>query len=180
MWASHRVERLMASDRETGSAGTSKDEIVRLCEGYSIASEYASFIVLENDAEYQRWSIKRRNATRVTRDRSAQVALRKELDQIRELAVTKLGPDQSGSSVPLQLPKPIQADFRPACQAAQRPTARRRSIRRAARDISMPSVNTRGGGGGGGAIDPISAVIALGLAGASMAAARYGRRKHSP
>jgi Ca-activated chloride channel family protein len=39
MWASHRVERLMAGDRETGSAGTSKDEIVRLCEGYSIASE---------------------------------------------------------------------------------------------------------------------------------------------
>jgi hypothetical protein len=180
MWASHRVERLMASDRETGSVGTSKDEIVRLCEGYSIASEYASFIVLENDAEYQRWSIKRRNATRVTRDRSAQVALRKELDQIRELAVTKLGPDQSGSqrSVPVAKSDPSRfSTSMPSGPTTSNPPA---IDPPRARDISMPSANTRGGGGGGGAIDPISAAIALGLAGASMAAARYGRRKQSP
>ena len=51
MWASRRVERLSDDQRTTGSK-VHVDEIVRLCEGYSIVSEYASFIVLENDAEY--------------------------------------------------------------------------------------------------------------------------------
>src|SRR5262249_48073285 len=92
MWAWHRVQRIMAGDRENGLAASSKDEVVRLCEGYSIGSEYASFIVLENDAEYQRWSIKRRNAARIERDRTAQVALRQELDRMRERAAAKLGP----------------------------------------------------------------------------------------
>ena len=66
MWASHRVERLMAQGRADGTQGQ-LDEIVRLCEGYSIASQYASFIVLENDAEYQRWKINRRNLLRLAR-----------------------------------------------------------------------------------------------------------------
>src|SRR5262249_33151947 len=60
MWAWHRMQRLADEARRTGSAGLVQDEIVRLCEGYSIASEYASFIVLENDAEYARWKIERR------------------------------------------------------------------------------------------------------------------------
>ena len=65
MWAFQRVNRLMADGRRGGNLESLKPEIVRLCEGFSIASEYASFIVLENDAEYQRWKIDRRNVTRV-------------------------------------------------------------------------------------------------------------------
>jgi len=91
MWASHRVERLMAAERAEGSKGHA-DEILRLCEGYSIASQYASFIVLENDGEYQRWKIARRNATRVQRDRKAQVAVREELEKLRRETAQKLGP----------------------------------------------------------------------------------------
>ncbi|HEY1785618.1 MAG TPA: VWA domain-containing protein, partial [Pirellulales bacterium] len=91
MWASHRVERLMAAGRADGSNGHA-DEIVRLCEGYSIASQYASFIVLENDAEYQRWKIARRNATRVQRDRQAQLAVREGLAQLRRDTAQKIGP----------------------------------------------------------------------------------------
>ncbi|HEX4146322.1 MAG TPA: VIT and VWA domain-containing protein [Pirellulales bacterium] len=91
MWASHRVERLMAAGRAEGSSGHA-DEIVRLCEGYSIASQYASFIVLENDSEYQRWKIARRNATRVQRDRQAQLAVREGLAQLRRDTTGQVGP----------------------------------------------------------------------------------------
>ena len=93
MWASHRVERLL--DKQC--AGASEDqinEVIRLCEGYSIVSQYASFLVLENDAEYQRWQIARRNVTRVERDRAAQVALRKKLDELRQQASAQLGPQE--------------------------------------------------------------------------------------
>ena len=92
-WASHRVERLL--DKQ--GAGASEDqisEVIRLCEGYSIVSQYPSFLVLENDAEYQRWQIVRRNATRVERDRAAQVALRKKLDELRQQASAELGPQE--------------------------------------------------------------------------------------
>jgi hypothetical protein len=44
-------------------------EVVRLGEAYSIATEYTSFLVLENDGEYQRWKIDQRNALRIARDR---------------------------------------------------------------------------------------------------------------
>ena len=52
-------------------------EVVKLCEDYSIVSEYASFIVLENDAEYQRWKIERKNLNRIERDRLAQARVRR-------------------------------------------------------------------------------------------------------
>ena len=86
MWASHRVDRLLGEQR-SGATDSQVDEIVRLCEGYSIVSEYASFLVLENDAEYKRWQIARRNATRVKRDRKAQLALRQEFDQLQQQLV---------------------------------------------------------------------------------------------
>src|SRR6185436_12722968 len=72
MWASKRVEQLLAAARESGETAPVLDEIVRLCEDYSITSEYASFIVLENDAEYQRWKIERKNLVRLERDRASQ------------------------------------------------------------------------------------------------------------
>jgi uncharacterized protein (TIGR03382 family) len=186
MWAAHRVERLMAADRETGSSGSSKDEIVRLCEGYSITSEFASFIVLENDAEFQRWSIQRRNATRVTRDRNAQLALRKELEQLRDATVAKLGPDQPVSEQRANTAKidptrfstsaPIQPAATPAPIPAPVPTID--SPR--SRDIAVPSFTSGGGSGGGGggcsagAIDPL---MVLGLIGLPFAALRSRRRK---
>ena len=66
MWAWYRVDRLM-EEREASRRFTTADEIVTLCEEFSIVSEYASFIVLENDAEYQRWNIERRNLARFAR-----------------------------------------------------------------------------------------------------------------
>ena len=45
------------------TAALYRDEIVRLGEAYSIASEYTSFLVLPNDAEYQRWKLERKFRT---------------------------------------------------------------------------------------------------------------------
>jgi hypothetical protein len=58
--------------------------------GYSIVSEYTSFLVLENDAEYQRWKLERRNALRIERDRKRQRQLDAQLASIRR-AVGFLG-----------------------------------------------------------------------------------------
>jgi len=168
MWASYRVDRLMGDDRRTGSRGN-LDEIVRLCEGYSIAGEYASFIVLENDAEYKRWQIDRRNATRVERDRTAQRNLRNQLDQLREMADRKIGPvDQD------EVAMADTSSKRPSSNASPQPSptnqvapARSPST---GRDLQVPSFSRRnnggGGGGGGGPIDPLTALaacVAIGL-----------------
>src|SRR5581483_10542364 len=82
----------------TGSVSV-QPEIVRLCEGYSIASEWASFIVLENDAEFARWKIERRNATRVQRDQRAQLALRNKLEDLRRQTQASLGPAPADTAV---------------------------------------------------------------------------------
>src|SRR4029079_15740005 len=92
MWAWKRVERLMEEMSRGGSLGL-RDEVVRLCEGYSIVSEHASFIVLENDKEYDRWKIERRNVVRNARDRKAQQAVRDQLETLRRQTQAALGPD---------------------------------------------------------------------------------------
>jgi Ca-activated chloride channel family protein len=80
MWAWRRVDRLLNSPH-----GTPRDidQIVMLCQQYSIASEYTSFIVLENDADYGRWKIAQRNARRLAQDRDAQAQLSAELEELR-------------------------------------------------------------------------------------------------
>jgi Ca-activated chloride channel family protein len=162
MWAQHRVERLMNEDRRDGSQGH-QSEIVRLCEGYSITSEYASFIVLENDAEYQRWKIERRNAVRVSRDRGAQLAVRKRLEELRQQTAESIGPSadkttkQAANSANSSVPLNQVARRDPSDQFVQGPVDR------------SPSV---GGGGGGGAFDPISALAAASLAGLGWAMRR--------
>ena len=166
MWASHKVDRLMREMRESGAQGNA-DEVVRLCEGYSIASEYASFIVLENDAEYQRWKIDRRNATRIQRDRAAQTELRQRLEQLRGETARQVGP----------APANELAKRQPAAQPQQHPEANRNvdlamntnpqptpavdfAPQNRGVDLHVPNV-----GGGGGAIDPFTALGAASLAG---------------
>jgi Ca-activated chloride channel homolog len=177
MWASHRVERLMAQDRADGSNGRFA-EIVRLCEGYSIASQYASFIVLENDAEYRRWKIERRNATRIERDRAAQVAVRERLDQLRRDTAQQLGPrppekvaTNSAESLgqPIQLARQDQSSPSPPVQPGDFNLGSRPN----------PGVSTGGGSAGGGAIDPLTALAAASLAGFGWACRRNKRSKRT-
>jgi Ca-activated chloride channel family protein len=92
MWAWKRIDGLLKRADRSGSRTDVVDEVIRLGEGYSILTEYTSFLVLENDAEYKRWKIERRNARRLERDRRAQEARRDELEAIRTKAVADLGP----------------------------------------------------------------------------------------
>jgi Ca-activated chloride channel family protein len=181
MWASHRVERLADEARRTGSQGLVQDEIVRLCEGYSIVSEYASFIVLENDAEFARWKIDRHNATRIQRDRHAQDALRQKLEQLRRQTQANLGPATSPNRE-LALAPEATTNFpqnvaNESQSAANQPAVRQPTPAVGARDFVIERNSpTSGGGGGGGAIDPFSALgtLALGLYG--YAATRKGSK----
>jgi Ca-activated chloride channel family protein len=168
MWAFHRLERLMDDSRRTGSIGLVQDEIVRLCEGYSIASEYASFIVLENDAEYGRWKIERRNATRIDRDRRSQAAVRQKLEQLRQQAQQNLGPSKPNDPMNLEQTQVAQAvdPLQGAKANAPRQFAPAADSRPGDIVIRNSRGGNRGGGGGGiggGAIDPITGLIAVGM-----------------
>ncbi len=157
MWASRRVERLLAE--ESAMSKNHQDEIVRLCEAYSIVSQYASMLVLENDGEYQRWKIDQRNALRIARDRGSREQLRTKFAELRRASQAQFVTDQSSGAKPMQI--------QPAALPASTPATggNRRNV-----DLNFGG---GGGGAGGGAIDPITAVVAVSLAGV----AAYRRRR---
>jgi Ca-activated chloride channel family protein len=184
MWAWHRVQRLLKEADANGSRMGASDEIVRLGEGYSIATEYTSFIVLENDAEYQRWQIKRRNALRVERDRNNQVVLQEQLERMREAAANKLGPTplaSAATSAPVQLiDTAMDSVNQPTAAAPATATPQFDNSPRRGRDLAIPSAGG-GGGGGGGAIDPVAAILILGCVAAAFvgrAARKQSREEH--
>lgn len=166
MWASKRVERLLAKER--AGRGPQQREIVRLCEGYSIVSPYASMLVLENDGEYKRWKIQQKNATRIARDRASREKLNQKLASLRDNNQYQLVSSKPAATP--QSDKPASASSpQKTSQAIPRP-ANRAPSRNV--DFDVPS----GGGGGGGAIDPITATLALTTATAA-ALTRRRRRK---
>ena len=154
MWAWHRVQQLLKEADRTGSRDGVVTEIVRLGEGYSIASEYTSFLVLENNDEYGRWQIERRNALRIERDRKAQKRLREELEQMRSASAERLQPVETVEEAPRQetASRVPTVDVSPDGQSV---------------DLDMP---------GAGAIDPVSGLLVLGAIGLGIIA---GRRKVS-
>ena len=158
MWAWHKVDRLLKEADRVGSRDSVIDEIVRLGEGYSIVTEYTSFIVLENDGEYRRWKIDRKNATRLERDRTAQAALREQLDQLRRDAAARLGPAAPTSTQ--QIAQAVDPN-QPLAQAPQQPAT---PPSQRGWDINVGGNSNRGGGGGGGAIDPVMGFVMLALA----------------
>ncbi len=166
MWAWHRMEKLQRM-HEMQSNPSLVDEIVRLGEGYSITSEFTSFLVLENDAEYKRWKIERRNASRIERDRSAQQRVRQELEALRTKAMSEIGPVENGGPVQAK-PAPVvaQAPRRTVPQAPPQPSSLP-SQPEPSRGFDMPRFS------GGGAMDPVSALIGVALGGGAL----FGRRK---
>jgi Ca-activated chloride channel homolog len=163
MWAWHRMEGLKRMHEMNNNPGL-VDEIVRLGEGYSITSEYTSFLVLENDAEYRRWKIERRNVSRLKRDRSAQQRLREELDILRNKSLSAIGPVESSiTAQPQPAPLVAQAPKRTIPQ----PRPKQPEPPKDSQGFNMPSF------GGGGAMDPISALIGIALGGGAL----FNRRK---
>ncbi|MBI2919836.1 MAG: VWA domain-containing protein [Planctomycetes bacterium] len=172
MWAWHRIDGLLREADRTGSREGAIPEIVRLGEGFSIVTEYTSFLVLENDAEYQRWQIARRNATRVARDRSAQQQVAAQLDALRKKASADVGPAEQARPAEAPAPNVATPSGRPA--SAPRPGDV---------DFGSGSPAPSGGrshGGGGGAFDPLTVGIAAALAGLAIAARRRRVESHKP
>jgi Ca-activated chloride channel family protein len=157
MWAWHRVQRLLKDADRDGSRASVVDEIVRLGEGYSIVTEYTSFLVLENDAEYRRWKIDRRNALRIERDRKQQERVREQLADLRKQA-SDLGPIT-------RTEEPDRAV--PARKNATSPQTVSSSPSPRGWDLDL----------GGGAFDPFTVGIVAALGGLSAAALRRRRRE---
>ena len=176
MWASKRVDRLLKQADRTGSRTGVTDEIVRLGEEYSIVTEYTSFIVLENDKEYQRWKIDRRNLLRLGRDRRQHESVQAELSRIRELALSDLGPSLANNTqTDLPAIPTRQTTTRPnlpsSVPTTQSPTPSPVSSRSRDLDFSPRS----GGSSGGGAFDPLTGSITLLRAGFGAAIRRRRR-----
>jgi Ca-activated chloride channel family protein len=130
MWAWHRVNRLLKDADRKSDRSPVIPEIIRLGEDFSIVTEYTSFLVLENDAEYQRWKIARKNLERTASERQTQAKLRAQLDGIRNKALANLGPQSASSAPPakptqLASPAPVanQPIPAPATQAQPTPTS---------------------------------------------------------
>ncbi|MEM8875812.1 MAG: VIT domain-containing protein [Planctomycetota bacterium] len=171
MWALQRVDTLLKDADASGVRDRPViEEIVRLGEAYSIVTEYTSFIVLENDGEYQRWNIDRRNALRVARDRERRAELNAELEAMREASMAELGPTRLASN---SSGKPDQA------RIEREPIVRVETDAPGRPPSNGGDLDWFGGGGGGGAIDPLSAVVGLTLLGGGVIVRRVRKREAS-
>ena len=92
MWAQNQIDQLLKTADRQNNRQAVIDDVVRLGETFSIVTQYTSFLVLENDAEYKRWKIERRNQDRIQRDRDAQAQRQQTLDRLRQKAIQGMGP----------------------------------------------------------------------------------------
>jgi Ca-activated chloride channel family protein len=121
MWAWKRIDGVLKDADRTGARTREAiDEVVRLGEGYSIVTEYTSFLVLENDAEFQRWKIARNNVLRSDRDRQAQQMVRAQFDSMRSKAMADLGPQAERKEIAMAQPVPQAVRF-PSPQTTAQP-----------------------------------------------------------
>ena len=178
MWAWHKVDRLLKEADAAGSRTSVLDEVIRLGEGYSIATEYTSFIVLENDAEYRRWKIDRKNLLRVERDKAAQQKVARQLETLRSRSAAAIGPvepEAVKAAADATRLRPARHEspqtIAPTNAPAPAPIGGRNS-----RDFDLPGNDRPPSGGGGGAIDPITGGILLATAAAGLVAQRRSRR----
>jgi Ca-activated chloride channel family protein len=141
MWAWKRIDQLLKTADRNGSRQQVVDEVIDLGETYSIITEYTSFLVLENDAEYKRWKIERRNNQRMNRDRKALTARNAELEMIRNKAVSDIGPQPllAKRSQPQAPPLKVQNRSGTPTPAAQPQQQAKPQERSQSRDISFGS-----------------------------------------
>lgn len=158
MWAWKRIDGLLKNADRNNARDAVQAEVVSLGESYSIVTEYTSFLVLENNAEYQRWKIDRKNDRRTTDERDAQSRRRRELDTLRNQAIADLGPD---------------AVRRPAQPATQPPPSAlspaQIGLPSPPSSASVPPLRTSNGfdlgiGGGSGPVGPLFVAAAAWLA----------------
>jgi Ca-activated chloride channel family protein len=166
MWAFKTIEEILDTSRKTEREPNQSDvnEIVRLGEGYSIVTEYTSFLVLENEGEYKRWKIERRNALRENRDRKAQEKFTQELDAIRQQASADVGPVKRE-----KMAKRDERSTKKVDQPLNRNFSQPDRSSSSSRDVTIKSPGLIRGGG---AFDPITGGICALLASTVLAARR--------
>ena len=149
MWAWHRIDGLLKGADRAGSRSEVGPEIVRLGEAYSIVTEYTSFLVLENDAEFQRWKIARNNVLRSDRDRKAQEVVRADFDRIRRKAVADIGPQTKEMKLASAAPQQtsLRADSGAPANRAVPPAPQASPESRRSADFNF--------GGGSGPVGPL-------------------------
>ncbi len=156
MWAWHRIARLREVWRDGGAAAEpARDEIIRLGQAYSIATELTSFIVLENDAEYRRWKIERRNVLRIGRDRAAQTEVDASLANVRRRSVEGLGPATRKTTRAEKTPAGVRSPS--SLPVARSPLPSRSPSAPTPGSSGRPFFS--GGGGGGGPVGPLLVVL---------------------
>lgn len=157
LWASKRISSLLKDADRKGDRSPVIPEIVRLGEDFSIVTEYTSFLVLENDMEYQRWKITRRNLESTGRDRTAQAKVREQLDAIRNKAMAEIGPHDGAASTaskPVRLASANKVMNQPA--TAQAPTQPQPQPGRGQSwDMHFP------GGGGSSPVGPLGVLFSI-------------------
>ena len=163
MWASRRVDNLLKEADRSGERSRVADVVIQLGETYSILTEYTSFLVLENDSEFQRWKIARRNTDRLGRDRESEARWQAQLDQIRKKAIAGLGPEPVlAAAAPSGPAKNIAAPvFARSTNPEPAPVNQGNQIISA--PVPQQSRNFSVGGGGSGPVGPLFVALALGL-----------------
>jgi Ca-activated chloride channel family protein len=162
MWAWRRMDGLLKSADAKGNRMGVVPEVIRLGELYSIASEYTSFLVLENDAEYKRWQIARANLKRFGSDRTAQASVARQFEVLRNKSLAGLGPEAIGAPASVSIGGSTP-------QTASSPASGSRTFARAdtaSTPSSQPSSPQHSqsisfGGGGGGPVGPLFVGIVL-------------------
>jgi Ca-activated chloride channel family protein len=158
MWALKRIDGLLKEGDRAGNREPAIPEIVRLGEGFSIVTEYTSFLVLENDGEYQRWKIDRKNVARVGRDRAAQTSREQQLESIRSKAALDLGPQPLLVS---KAPTPQPTAAAPIQNQPQQSAPVPASTPRQSFDLGFGSGGRSSGGGGGGGGGPVGPLFVI-------------------
>jgi Ca-activated chloride channel homolog len=158
LWAWHRINTLLKDADRKGDRTAVAPEIVRLGEDFSIVTEYTSFLVLENDAEYQRWKIARKNLESIGRDRQVHAKRREQLDTIRNKALADLGPQAvapAAEKAPVRIASAAQAQNQPTPAPAAQTQPARQPEHRQSWDIHVP---------GSSPVGPLGVMAALWLA----------------
>jgi len=158
LWAWHRINTLLKDADRNGDRSAVVPEVVRLGEDFSIVTEYTSFLVLENDAEYQRWKIARKNLDSIRRDRQVHAKRREQLDSIRNKALADLGPQAAAPAAekaPVRMASAPRVLNRPAPAPAPQTQPPRQPEHRQSWDIHVP---------GSSPVGPFGVLAALWLA----------------
>lgn len=168
MWAFKKLDSLVNEIPENSQDHKNINEIVRLGEAYSIVSEYTSFLVLENNEEFKRWNIERRNVLRVTRDNKAIQATREKMDDLRKNMANNLGPakeknEKERSEKEKQVEDNLIITNKNQSTSTPITPTQSNNTSDESRTQNRNSRNFSGGGGGSGPVNPLILFGAIGL-----------------